>query len=79
MDGLLFTVTVFLLSAVVWVNSLPDVISKGRIVAGNLVFTPSFPYMACLLGYSLENGYRTGAGVIISSSYILSAAHFTSK
>lgn len=67
-----------LLTATIQANSFSDVISEGRVYKGTEEKSRSkFPFMACLVGYSLDFGYETGAGTIISNFFILTSASFT--
>lgn len=67
-----------LLTASIRANSISDVISKGRVYKGTFEDSRTrFPFMACLVGYSPIFGYETGAGTIITNSFILTSASFT--
>lgn len=76
---ILVIATALLFTQAISTSSVPYLISEGRISGGNPVSDDRFAFMACLVGFRPIYGYMTGAGTIISSLYIISAAHFTSK
>lgn len=79
MEVVVLIANAFLLTAICWTDSVPALISEGRITKGTVVTGSELSFMACLVGYNSVMGYRTGAGTIITDLYILSSAHFTYK